>query len=179
MTTRIIRADIIDVETIGPVQMIGIETPDGKTPKEIYGPYAEKALAFTESSLVGQKVRLEFDNANLSTGNKGAAGQTLAYVYTQDGTLFNGEMISQGYAFLRDLEPFRLIDEFRGFERQAMQAMRGIWGSSGSNSSNPTLASTKQPAALSGPLTDDKSKKISPLLPSDLGPNVPGLSGPA
>ena len=174
--TRIVRADIIEVEGIGPVQMIGIETPDGKTPKEIYGPYAEKAFAFAESSLVGQKVRLEFDNANASTGNRGAAGQTLAYVYTQDGTLFNGEMIRQGHAFLRDLEPFRFLEEFRGFERQAMQAMRGIWGSSGSNPANPTLASTT-PSAASAPLKDDKSKKISPLLPSDLGPNVPGLSG--
>ncbi len=176
--TRIVRADIIEVEDIGPVQMIGIETPDGKTPKEIYGPYAEKARAFAESSLVGQKVRLEFDTANASTGNKGAAEQTLAYVYTQDGTLFNGEMIRQGHAFLRDIEPFRLIDEFRAFEREAMQAMRGIWGSNGSNPANPTIASTQQSPSTSPTARDDKSKKVSPLLPSDLGPNVPALSGP-
>ena len=174
--TRIVRADIIDLEDFGPVQMIGIETPDGKGPKEIYGPYAEKALAFAQSSLAGQNVRLEFDAANGSSGNKGAAGQTLAYVYTKDGTLFNGEMIRQGHAFLRDIEPFRRIDEFRGLEREAMQAMRGIWGSSSPNSS---IASTNQPPASTSPSAkDDKSKKISPLLPSDLGPNVPAMSGP-
>ena len=173
---RIVRADIIDVEDFGPVQMIGIETPDGKGPKEIYGPFAEKAVEFVQSSLVGQNVRLEFDASFASTGNKGAAGQTLAYVYSRDGALFNGEMIRQGHAFLRDSEPFRRIDEFRALEREAMQAMRGIWGSSSPNSS---IASTSQPpASASSPVKDDKSKKISPLLPSDLGPNVPAMSGP-
>jgi endonuclease YncB( thermonuclease family) len=177
--TRIVRADIIEVEDVGPVQMIGIETPDGKGPKEIYGRYAEKSLAFAQSSLVGQKVRLEFDTANAATGNKGTAGQTLAYVYTQDGTLFNGEMIRQGHAFLRDIESFRRIDEFRAFEREAMQAMRGIWGSSSPNPANPMVASTNQPPTSTSPTTrDEKSKKISPLLPSDLGPNVPAMSGP-
>ena len=177
--TRIVRADIIEVEDVGPVQMIGIETPDGKPPKEIYGPFGEKAVAFAQSSLVGQKVRLEFDTANASTGNKGAAGQTLAYVYTQDGSLFNAEMIRQGHAFLRDIEPFSRIDEFRELERAAMQSMRGIWGSSGSIPANPTTASTTQPpAAMTPSAKDDKSKRVSPLLPSDLGPNVPALSGP-
>jgi hypothetical protein len=154
--------------------MIGIETPDGKGPKEIYGPYAEKAFAFAQSSLAGQNVRLDFDAANASTGNKGASGQTLAYVYTQDGTLFNGEMIRQGHAFLRDIEPFRRIDEFRGLEREAMQAMRGIWGSS---SPNTSVASTTQPPSGSQAV-NDKSRRLSPLLPSDLGPNVPAMSGP-
>ena len=175
---RLIRADILDVEDYGPVQMIGIETPDGKTPKEIYGPYATKALAFVESSLVGQKVRLEFDPANGAAGHKGAAGQTLAYVYLQDGTLFNGEMIRQGHAFLRDVEPFRMLDQFRGLERDAMQAMKGIWGSNGSAPSNSTTASANPPAATSPIARDDKAKKVTPLLPSDLGPNVPGVSGP-
>jgi len=174
--TRLIRADIIDVEDVGPVQMIGIETPDGKGPRDIYGPYGEKALAFAQSSLVGQNVRLDFDAQNASTGNKGAAGQTLAYVYTQDGTLFNGEMIRQGHAFLRETEPFRRVDEFRGSEREAMQAMRGIWGSSSPSSST---ASANQPPSSANPTgRDDKTKKLSPLLPSDLGPNVPAMSGP-
>lgn len=173
--TRIVRADIIEVEDVGSVQMIGIETPDGKGPKEIYGSYSEKALAFAQASLLGQKVRLEFDAAHSATGNRGAAGQTLAYVYTQDGALFNAEMIRQGHAFLRDIEPFRRIDEFRAFEREAMQAMRGIWGST--NSKSAIAGAGALPGSTSPTVKDDKSKRLSPLLPSDIGPNVPAMSG--
>src|SRR5947209_5493246 len=34
--TRLLRADTLEVEGIGPVRLIGVETPDGKSPKEIY-----------------------------------------------------------------------------------------------------------------------------------------------
>src|SRR6266851_1904255 len=59
--TRIVRADTLDVEGIGPVRMIGIETPDGKAPREIYGMHGERALSFVEKTLLAQEVRLESD----------------------------------------------------------------------------------------------------------------------
>lgn len=169
---RVIRADTIDIEVIGPVQMIGIETPDGKAPKEIYEAHGRNALTFTEKSLLGQSVRIEFDPANEARGNKNAAGQTLAYVFTQDDTLFNAEMVRQGHAFVRVTEPFRLIGDFRAYERDAMQAMRGVWGFSASDS---TSAST---ATLGAPATGEK-RRLTPLLPSEVGPNLPAISGSA
>ena len=46
----------------------------------------------------GQRVRLEFDPANASTGHKANTRQrrTLAYVFLDDGTLLNAEIIKQG-----------------------------------------------------------------------------------
>lgn len=168
---RILRADAIEVEGVGPVRLLGIETPDGKSPKEIYGVHGQRALSFIEKMLLGQEVRLEFD---AGTGpNKDDSGQTLAYVYTRDGTLVNGEMVKQGFAFVRGTEQFLLANDFRGFEREAMQGMRGVWGSS---SSSTTLASTPPPTSTPSAPVDDK-KKLAPLAPSAFGANIPALSG--
>ena len=170
--SRIVRADVIEVEGVGPVRLLGIETPDGKSPKEIYGAHGQRALSFVEKMLLGQDVRIEFDGG--TGGSNDDAGQTLAYVYTRDGTLVNAEMVKQGFAFVRGTEQFRLANDFRGYERDAMQAMRGVWGSS---SSSAALASTPSAATTPSPLSDDKQRKLSPLAPSAFGANIPALSG--
>lgn len=169
--TRILRADTIEVEGVGPVRMIGIETPDGKSPREIYGVHGQRALSFTEKTLLGQDVRLESDNTPGSS-KKDESGQTLAYIYTRDGTLINAEMVKQGLAFVRGSE-HRLANDFRGYERDAMQSMRGVWGSS---SSSATLATAPSVTGPAGPSTDEKPKKLAPLPPSALGANIPALS---
>ena len=170
--TRLLRADTLEVEGVGAVRMIGIETPDGKTPRDIYGAHGQNALAFAEKSLRDQEVRLEFDPQNSGRANRDETGQTLAYIYTRDGMLFNAEMIKQGHAFVNVSEPFQAIDEFRALERDAIQAMRGVWGLSGQP---PTAAST----TTSPPSTasqDEGRKRLSPLSPSEIGPNLPATS---
>lgn len=164
--TRILRADTIEVEGVGPVRMIGIETPDGKSPREIYGVHGDRAFSFAEKTLLGHEVRLEYDSA----GDRDSSGQLIAYVYTRDGVLINAEMVKQGLAFVRGAEQFRLANDFLGYERGALQAMRGVWGSSSSTSSASPASNASAGSSL------DKSKKLSPLSPSALGPNVPALS---
>lgn len=179
--TRIIRADTIEVDNVGPVRMIGVETPDGKAPKEIYAAHGHSALGYAEKWLLNQQVRLEYDTANKVSGNKDDKGQTLAYVYTRDGTLINGEMVKQGLAFVRP-EQFRLGNDFRALEREAVQSMRGVWGPSNTPSSLASASSpgsTPSPSGFETPSLDDKPKKLSPLLPSTIGPNIPSLSGTA
>jgi micrococcal nuclease len=167
--TRIVRGDTIEVESVGPVRMLGLETPDGKSPRELNSSHGQRALTYVEKTLMGQDVRLELDTT--STG-KDSAGQTLAYVYSRDGTLVNAEMVKQGLALVRS-EEFRLAGDFRGYEREAMQAMRGLWGSSSSSTVAATTPSTTTPPLLG----EDKPKKLSPLAPSAFGANIPALSG--
>ncbi len=169
--TRLVRGDTMEVDGVGVVRMIGIETPDGKAPREVYGAHGQQSLAFAEKTLLNQDVRLEFDPAYQSDQNKDDKGQTLAYVYTRDGLMVNGEMIKRGYAMVQATEQFRLIDDFRSYERDAMQAMRGVWGLDTSSSST---ASTQTPGATP---SDDKTKRLNPLMPSEIGPNLPALSG--
>lgn len=166
---RIVRADVIEVEGEGRVRLLGIETPDGKSPKEIYGAHGQRAVTFVEKTLLGQDVRIELDPTARS---KDDTGQTLAYVYTRDGAMVNRELVKQGFALVLS-EDFRLANDFRGFEREAMQAMRGVWGSSSSSA----VAATSSAVTTPSPLADDKPKKLSPLAPSAFGANIPALSG--
>ena len=168
--TRVVRGDTVEVDGVGPVRMIGIETPDGKLPREIYGVHGERAVSYVEKTLLGQEVRLEYDAMVSRTKD---SAPTLAYVYTRDGTLINGEMVRQGLAFLQSGEQFQFANDFRAFERDAMQAMRGVWGSSSSESTAASAPAAPTPSAL----TSDKPNKLAPLPPSAFGVNIPALSG--
>jgi micrococcal nuclease len=167
--TRMIRADVVEVEGIGPVRMIGIETPDGKPPTAVYGAVGQRALKTSEAMLLNQVVRVEFDPANSSRDHKDEAGYTLAYLYTADGALVNGELIKQGLAYLRSAEKFRMSEDFNSMEREAMQALRGVWGTglTGSSAAAEFAANDPKPG---------ERRRLTPLPPSAIGPNIPAAS---
>lgn len=168
--TRVIRGDTVELEGMGTVKLIGVETPDGKAPVAIYGSHGRNAVAFTEKALLGQDVRVEFDPAYEDRSNKDNTGTTVAYLYTPAGVLFNGDLIRQGHAFVRVAEPFRLIDDFRALERDAMQALRGVWGLS---ESSPSIGSAQSSSG------DGRPRRLTPLLPSELNPTLPSSPGVA
>jgi endonuclease YncB( thermonuclease family) len=170
--TSVPRTDTAEIEGVGTVRMIGIDSFDDKPQ---YAEHRKDARAFVEGALLGQNVRVEFDEANAGIGNKDENGRVLAYLYARDGALVNGEMIRQGHAFVRSTEQFRMAEQFRSYERDAMQAMRGVWGLS--NSSASTSASTPPTTDSTSGAQTEKPKKLSPLLPSEIGPNVPAISG--
>ena len=60
--TRIVRGDTIEVEGVGPVRMLGLETPDGKSPRELNSSHGQRALSYVEKTLLGQEVRVEADS---------------------------------------------------------------------------------------------------------------------
>jgi len=51
----------------------------------------------------------------------------LAYVYLMDGTFLNAEIIKQGYGFAYTRYPFKYLDEFRRYEKEARENRRGLW----------------------------------------------------
>jgi putative tryptophan/tyrosine transport system substrate-binding protein len=77
----------------------------------------------------GKRVRLEFDPANATRAHKDSTQQrrTLAYVFLQDGTLLNGEIIKHGYGFVYTRFPFARMEEFRRQE-EAREQGRGDCG---------------------------------------------------
>jgi micrococcal nuclease len=168
--TRIIRADTLEVEGIGAVRLIGVETPDGKQPKESYQVHGDNALAFVEKAVLNQPVRLEYDPANQNTGNKDELGQTLAYVYTQVGIMINAELVRIGLGFVRGFEQFEASNDFRMLERDALRESRGVWG-------GLTAPMDEVAAASSGSGNEKSRPKLSPLPPSAFGANIPAVTG--
>ena len=70
----------------------------------------------------GKQVRLEYD-----WQRKDKYGRTLAYVYLEDGTFLNLEIIKQGYGFAYTKYPFKFLEEFRQAEKEARQNKIGLW----------------------------------------------------
>jgi micrococcal nuclease len=89
-------------------------------PVEFYGPEASE---FTEKSLTRQWVRLEFEPGDQID----VYGRLLAYIFLEDGTLFNGDLVHHGYARTYTRFPFRYEEEFRLAEIEARNIGRGLW----------------------------------------------------
>jgi micrococcal nuclease len=70
----------------------------------------------------GKEVRLEYD-----WQKRDKYGRLLAYVFLMDGTFLNAEIIKQGYGFAYTRYPFKYLDEFRRYEREARENKRGLW----------------------------------------------------
>ena len=119
---RVVDGDTLLLDRKERVRLIGINTPetvDLRRPVERFG---REASAFTKRMAEGKKVRLEYDQ-----DRKDRFGRTLAYVYLEDGTFLNAEIVMQGYGHAYVQFPFKYMEEFRGYEREAREAQRGLW----------------------------------------------------
>ena len=70
----------------------------------------------------GKEVRLEYDWQRRDKYNR-----LLAYVYLLDGTFLNAEIIKQGYGFAYTRFPFKYLQEFRKYEKEARENKKGLW----------------------------------------------------
>jgi len=104
------------------VRLIGVDTPETVHPSKPVEHFGREASAFTKRMAAGRRVRLEFDQER-----QDRYGRTLAYVYLEDGTLLNAELIRQGYGHAYTRFPFRYLEEFRALEREAREQRRGLW----------------------------------------------------
>ena len=117
---------ITDGDTIGvgrgwryqTVRLIGVDTPEVVHPKKPVEPFGLEASAFTKRKLKGQRVRLEFEPTN---NQYDRYDRLLAYVVLADGTLFNAELIKQGYARVIAPSPFHY---YRSEERRVGKECR-------------------------------------------------------
>lgn len=123
--TRVIDGDTIDVAGIGRVRLIGVDTPETKHPRKPVERFGREASAFTARLVEGKRVRIAYDWQRLDK-----YGRTLAYVYLEDGTFVNAEIIRQGFGFAYTKYPFEHQDAFRELEREARLAKRGLWAES-------------------------------------------------
>lgn len=108
------------------IRMIGVDTPETVDPRKPVEYFGREASAFTKKLLPpGIRVRLEFD-----WEKRDKYGRMLAYVY-KGGMFVNAEIIKQGYGHAYTRFPFRYLEDFRRYEREAREAGRGLWGGSG------------------------------------------------
>ena len=125
LCTRVIDGDTIAVEKNGKkekVRLIGVDTPETVHPFKPVEYFGKEASEFTRKNVEGKRVRLEYD-----WQSRDKYGRLLAYVYIEDGTFLNAEIIRQGYGFAYTRFPFKYLKDFRQYEREARGNNRGLW----------------------------------------------------
>lgn len=141
---RVISADTIELDNRKIIGLIGIKAP--KAPKPIapkrefifrgdFGTYVdepvsplstieERAIDFAKSLLADKTIRLEFD-----IEYRGGGPYPQAYVFLEDGTFANAEVLRNGFAELNIIPPnTKYADKLRDAYLEAKKELRGLYG---------------------------------------------------
>jgi micrococcal nuclease len=127
--TAVVDGDTIRIDRDGrtqTVRLIGVDTPeirDRHRPSAPPQPFARESADFARRSLAGRAIRLEFERGE----RLDHYGRLLAYVFLDDGTFFNRELVRQGFARAYTRYPFSFAKEFRAVQQEARAAQRGLW----------------------------------------------------
>jgi len=123
--------DTLTLEGLGTVRLIGVDTPEKNHPQLPVQFMSKEAGSFTEKICLGKKIRLEYDPYD--PDKRGTYGRVLAYVYLEDGTFLQEELIKNGFAIAYTKYP---LDEdrkamFLAWEREAKNREIGLWKDGG------------------------------------------------
>jgi len=118
----VIDGDTVELDRGERVRLIGVNTPEKNDARPEVRRLAAAATEFTRRLCEHRPVRLEYD-----WERRDRYGRTLAYLFPEDGTFVNAEIVRQGYGFAYTRFPFRHLEQFRAYEREARAAGRGLW----------------------------------------------------
>ena len=104
------------------VRLIGVDTPEKDGPYTKKEPFSREAAVFTKKMAEGKYVELKYD---LERRDK--YGRILAYVYLENGTFLNAELIKQGYGKVFRKFQFKHRDNFIRYEQEARKNRMGLW----------------------------------------------------
>lgn len=135
--TRVVDGDTIVLDPGGKARLIGVDTPETVDPRRPVQYFGKEASAFTKRMVEGKTVWIGGD-----WEARDKYGRKLVYVYLEDGTFFNAELIKQGYAHAYTRFPFKYLEQFRAYEREAREQQRGLWKAS-PESQTPAPASKR------------------------------------
>lgn len=139
---KVVDGDTIEIMRYGKkeeVRLIGMDTPEVVDPRKPVQCYGREASAKAHEILEHTRVRLEFDPLS---GERDKYNRLLAYLWEQDGTLYNQWMIANGYAheYTYQSQPYKYQAEFKSAQANAKAQSLGFWGTTTCN------GDTKQPA---------------------------------
>lgn len=127
---KVVDGDTIDIDIpdrqykTTRVRLWGVDTPEtahSRTGEMYYGP---EASAFAKSLVLGKHVRLVL----VADKTRGKYGRLLAYVYLEGtDTLFNEELIAQGYGYADRRFPHPWKQRFSDLEKRAQKKQLGLW----------------------------------------------------
>ena len=107
------------------IRLIGVDTPESRnTGNKVKAYYGAEASEYLSRLIAGKKVRLEYDVDRFDRYDR-----TLAYVYLEDGTFVNADLLRKGYAMIMTVPPnVKHADKFLKLSQKARRQNRGLWG---------------------------------------------------
>lgn len=112
------------------IRLIGVDAPESRrTGRKEIGYYGQEAKEYLTQLISGKKVRLEYDVDTLDMYQR-----TLAYVYLENNTFVNAELMRQGYAMVMTIPPnVKYAKMFVKLQQKARKKNRGLWGKESMN----------------------------------------------
>lgn len=105
------------------LRYIGVDAYSPESRLELSREYGLKAKAFNEKLVGGKRIGIEW-----GPKLRDEKGRLLGWVFTEDGTFVNEELLREGHAKTRIAVPnTRYAEEFRDWEWEARRAKKGIW----------------------------------------------------
>jgi micrococcal nuclease len=119
VVVRVIDADTIVLENGERIRLIGVDAPETRRRRETCGP---EATQLVKALVEGKRVRLGYDWERY---DRTESRRTLAYVFLEDGTFLNAEIIRRGYAHAYRKFRYRHKEDFLRYEQQAHEEVTG------------------------------------------------------
>lgn len=173
---RVVDGDSIEVMLDGKLtslRYIGLDAP------EIGMPHSLEAADFNRNLVEGQIVELEQD-----TSNTDKYGRLLRYVYLQDGTMVNTELVRLGFALAIAYPPnIKYQDLINSSEAEAKQGGMGLWApptpTSIFSDQDQTINIQVEPSCsqFNSPGNDNDNKNEEYVCLANLGSRAVDLSG--
>lgn len=139
-TGRLLGVDTPEVHTENdPTEFEAV--PDDASGKNCLRDWGHKASEFARTQLVDERVTITLD---ANEGPRGYYGRLLIYIRESDGTLFNYQLVEQGYARVYDSE-FTKRDRFYAAESRAQKDGVGLWECANGQASGGGRGSTDEP----------------------------------
>jgi micrococcal nuclease len=135
IVTTVIDAQTLLVRDVGNVRLMGVTAlrDPSRKPKpddDLFGDEADRA---TRRLVAGHRVRIEIEGATpaaaaTQAGGSGSIVPAAAWVFLEDGTLLNEQLVRRGYARVGPLpKESRYGERLRAAEHEARAGKRGIW----------------------------------------------------
>jgi endonuclease YncB( thermonuclease family) len=156
---KVISGDIVQLDTIGPARLLGIDTQQGPGGKP---PLPDMAKGQLQRIVEGKSVIVDYDPATADSGFKDDLEMPLVYLTLDDGTLVNMELVARGGAVADLGRTYKHRDDLIKAERDARWAGRGLWESSLAKQPLTPLPPSSLPSVQRPPVVMDPSSTSIP-----------------
>jgi micrococcal nuclease len=121
---RVVDGDTFVIKGGEKVRLIGINTPESVEPRKPVEYYGKEASKYTQQRIEGKTVFIQ-----LGSTPKDKYDRVLAWVWTDDGSFLNAELVAEGYAQVYTFQDNPEHAEYLlELQRIAREEKRGLWG---------------------------------------------------